>query len=178
MKEDNSWYEEQIKNQQRIDSTLAAQESILEEYALNNFEAPVYDDSTGIWFEVIQQGDEDSYSYMFSSSGQIIAPTVTIKYEGKLMDGTVFDATEEGNTSNFPLGSLIYAWQVAFLPQTIDYNGTDIAVPGLTETGLKKGSKIRFIAPSPYCYDNQEMEKVPANSPLVFTIEVVDIKNL
>jgi FKBP-type peptidyl-prolyl cis-trans isomerase FkpA len=70
---------------------------------------------------------------------------------------------------------LIPAWPIAFRPKTIVFNGRTHHT-GLVEGGLKKGHKIRFVAPSPYCYDTRASDKVPANSPLVFTIEVQDIR--
>lgn len=180
-KDNDNWYEEQLKqqelNQKRIDSTLNAQKSILQAYAMEHFDNPMMNDSTGIWFDLIEAGDDESYEYMISGQ-QIIVPTVTIKYRGELMDGTVFDETAEDKTANFRLGNVIPAWQIAFLPQSINYNGEDVPIVGLTERGLKKGSKIRFITPSPYAYDNQPREKIPANSPLVFEVNVVDIRNL
>lgn len=36
---------------------------------------------------------------------------VTVKYEGKLIDGTVFDSSEaHGGTTDFPLGQVISGW--------------------------------------------------------------------
>ncbi|MGO3306332.1 MAG: FKBP-type peptidyl-prolyl cis-trans isomerase [Sphingobacterium sp.] len=46
---------------------------------------------------------------------------------------------------------------------------------GLTTEGLRKGSVIKFVTPSPWAYDAKELEKIPANSPLYFEMEVVDI---
>lgn len=180
--DNDDWYEEQLRqqelNQKRIDSTLNAQKPILQAYAMEHFENPVMNDSTGIWFDLIEAGDDDSYEYMINGQ-QIVVPTVTVKYKGELMNGTVFDQTADDKTANFLIGrNVIPAWQIAFLPKSINYNGSDVPIVGLTENGLKKGSKIKFIAPSPYCYDNNAREKIPANSPLVFEIEVVDIKNL
>lgn len=179
--DNDDWYEEQMRRQEleriRIDSTLNAQKPILEAYALQNFDNPVLNDSTGIWFDLIEAGDDESYQYMISG-GQILAPNVSVKYKGELMNGTVFEETTEDKTANFSLGNVISAWQFAFLPQSINYNGSDVPLIGLTEKGLKKGSKIKFITPSPYGYDNQAREKVPANSPLVFEIEVISIQNL
>lgn len=178
-KGDDSWYEEQIKNQKRIDSTLKAQEPILEDYALANFDSPVYDDSTGFWFEILAPATDDSYEYKINSSGGWVTPVATVKYKGELLNGTVFDEPSQPvemsivERSQFQNG-LIPAWPIAFRPETIVFGGKEYKT-GLIPGGLKKGHKIRFVAPSPYCYDNQNSEKIPANSPLVFTIEVINI---
>ncbi|MGJ1409773.1 FKBP-type peptidyl-prolyl cis-trans isomerase [Sphingobacterium thalpophilum] len=45
-----------------------------------------------------------------------------------------------------------------------------------TEKGLQKGAKIHIMVPSRCGYGNRSNGKIPANSPLGFVIEVVDIK--
>ncbi|MNF13026.1 FKBP-type peptidyl-prolyl cis-trans isomerase [compost metagenome] len=47
---------------------------------------------------------------------------------------------------------------------------------GLTEKGLQQGSKIHIMVPSRWAHGSLAMGKIPANSPLDFVIEVVDIK--
>ena len=43
--------------------------------------------------------------------------------------------------------------------------------------GLSKGAKADLICPPDYAYGNRAMgSKIPANSPLLFSIEVVDIE--
>jgi len=44
-------------------------------------------------------------------------------------------------------------------------------------TGLSKGTKADLICPPDYAYGNRAMGSIiPANSPLLFSIEVVDIE--
>ncbi len=183
--DDNSWYEEQKKQyeleRKRIDSTLNAQKLFLAAYAAANFENPVLSDSTGIWFEILEPGDESSYTY------KSVLPTITVKYKGQLADedGTVFD--DKTDDEDYPSGvtftnwnNLISSWYYAFVPKTVTVDGTTYKTGGLTNTGLKKGSRIRFITPSPYGYDNKEVKNgdvtIPKDSPLVFEITVVDIE--
>ena len=104
-----------------------------------------------------------------------------------LPDYDVFDETVEGDsekeTFSSPLGGLILAWNYAFYPKTINQNVRDYEIGGLTEKGLQKGAIIEFVTPSPWAYDNSEQKNkngevtIPANSPLHFKIEVVDIKD-
>ena len=70
------------------------------------------------------------------------------------------------------LTQYIPAWQIAFFPKKIG----DLNLGGLTVKGLSKGTKIRIITPSYWAYQNMSNSKIPANSSLDFTIEVVDIK--
>lgn len=183
-------FEAELKEQQRRDSIervrvkgiIENQAAGLKAFADEKIPGATLVDSLGIWFRVDAVGQVDSYTYTFNPNGGITAPEVTVKYKGTLLNGTVFDQTEEGKTVNFNLASTIQAWHIAFLPKTISYNGTVIPVTGLTTSGLKKGSKIQFITSSPWAYDTKEVKDkdgkvtIPANSPLYFEIEVVDIK--
>lgn len=160
----------------RVDKLIQSQAASLKTFADNEMPGATLIDSLGIWFIIDNPGQEDSYTYSFNNNGQIIAPTVSVKYKGTLLNGTIFDQTETDKTATFNLGGLIKAWQIAFLPKSITFNGTTYPIIGLTNTGLKKGSKIRFATSSPFGYDQKSSAKIPANSPLYFEIEVVDIK--
>lgn len=169
----------------RIKNLIKEQAPLLKAYVenpSNGWTNPILDTSRGIWYEILTRGQEDSYTYKRNGSGQIIAPTAEVKYKGQLLNGTIFDQTDEQSTSKktftFSLAQdIIPAWKIAFLPQKIPYNGQDYAVGGLSLTGLKKGSKIRFVTPSPWGYDTETRPQIPANSPLVFEIEVVNISD-
>ncbi len=145
---------------------------IIEEYAKANLSAPSFNESWGIWYEIIDPGEPGSYEYKVTSQGGLEFPTVTVKYTGQLLDGTVFDSRQEDEGVKLSLGgNIITAWPVAFFPQKIEDND----VNGLTVSGLQKGAKIRFVTPSRWAYANQSSGKIPANSPLDFEIEVLDI---
>lgn len=187
MKDDNNnsndYYEELLKEIARRDSTLKAQAPLLRTYVMNpenGFTNPVLNDSTGIWFEVINEPTDTTYQYRINSNNAWVTPMATVKYKGMLLNKTVFDEPSLPVDLSIIEGTqyqngLIQAWPIAFRPKTINLNGKTYHT-GLTEKGLKKGSKIRFVTPSVYGYDNATKDKIPANSPLDFTIEVVDIK--
>lgn len=170
----------------RIEKIIAQQAPELEAFARQHFTNPVFDDSTGMWFEILAPGDDNSYSYTVNNYG-IVAPTVTVAYKGTLLDGKVFDETglnEKGEevTREFNLGETIKAWHWAFLPKSFKVNGQEINTLGITAKGLKKGSKTRFVTPSPWAYDTSSRKDkdgvviIPANSPLYFEIDVKAIK--
>jgi len=172
--------------QARIKKVIAEQAPLLKAYVENPSNGwttgRVLDTARGIWYEVLAQGQENSYTYKLNANGQIYAPKIEAKYKGQLLNGTIFDETsdESANKKTFIFSlaqNIIPAWKIAFLPQKISYNGKSYPVNGLTSTGLKKGSKIRFVTPSPWAYDTKASDKIPANSPLVFEIEVVDISD-
>lgn len=183
---DDSEYWKQVEaNKRRIDSILKVQAPVLEAYAKQHFDNPQLDDSTGFWFDELAkptEEDDKAYEYVVNSNGTWRTPTATVKYEVRLLtDDAPVDAPSQPvelqivEASQFNPNGLIQAWPIAFRPAKITFNGQKYNT-GLVEKGLKKGSKIRFVAPSPYCYDNTAKDKIPANSPLDFTIEVKDIK--
>lgn len=79
--------------------------------------------------------------------------TVTVKYKGYLLDGSVFDESTSG--LRISLQSVIQGWQLG-IPK------------------FKKGGKGKLIFPSSLGYGSQKAGDIPANSPLVFEIELVD----
>ncbi len=186
----DAWQKEELEKQRIQDSInkkrVEEQFPVIKKYVADNqLQNVQYIDSLGLAYQVLATGDESSYSYLFSSNGGVIAPNATVKYIGKLVPtGTIFQQTEEGKTTTLNLSSVITAWQIAFLPKSISSNGRDIPTGGITPSGLKKGSKIRIITPSPWAYGDTGKQgasasdvSIPAKSPLDFTIEVVDIKN-
>lgn len=80
--------------------------------------------------------------------------TVTVKYKGYLLDGTVFDETTGSSTATFPLFNLIQGWQ----------EGIPL---------LKKDGKGTFLVPSYLGYGSSPVGSIPANSVLIFEIELV-----
>lgn len=82
-----------------------------------------------------------------------ISSTVTVKYKGYLLNNNVFDQSVNG--IQFPLSNLIPGWQ--------------IAIPL-----LKKGGKGTFYIPSQLGYGPSGQGSIPANSVLIFDIELVN----
>ncbi|OTA19473.1 FKBP-type peptidyl-prolyl cis-trans isomerase [Xenorhabdus beddingii] len=83
---------------------------------------------------------------------------VVVNYKGALIDGQVFDSSYERKE-----------------PLTINL---DSVIPGWKE-GLqyvKKGGKIKLVVPPNLAYGQASLPKIPANSTLVFDVEVLDIK--
>lgn len=84
---------------------------------------------------------------------------VTAHYEGKTVDGAIFDSSySRGKPSSFSLSQVIKSWT--------------IMVPMMT-----KGSKIQIIAPQNLAYGKQSPTKaIPPRSTLIFTIELFSWK--
>ncbi|MBN8824682.1 MULTISPECIES: FKBP-type peptidyl-prolyl cis-trans isomerase [unclassified Spirosoma] len=91
---------------------------------------------------------------------------VKVRYTGKLLNGTIFDSSEKslnpqasGEPVQFPIG----VGQV---------------IPGWEEGVMKmhKGEKATLIIPSTLAYGSRANPKIPANSVLLFDIELLDIQ--
>lgn len=84
--------------------------------------------------------------------------TVKVNYEGKLIDGTVFDSSyKRGEPATFPLRGVIPCW-------------TDgVAM-------MKVGEKAKLVCPSDAAYgDHGHPPVIPGGSTLVFEVELLDI---
>ncbi|MDL5050877.1 FKBP-type peptidyl-prolyl cis-trans isomerase [Oscillatoria amoena NRMC-F 0135] len=102
------------------------------------------EDATGMRYVVTQEG---------SGAKPCLESAITFKYKGMLLtDGSVFDQNTTGLT--YPLNQLILGWQIV-LPK------------------LKAGSKATLYIPSGYGYGASALTGIPANSNLIFEIELV-----
>lgn len=162
-----------------------AEKPLIKSYANTNYQQMVYsNDETGIWYELVESGEENSYEYktedVINNYGQTVKaikmPTITVRYTGKLIsNNTVFDSnTDKQEPLVSKLNELIPAWYFSFIPQSIGAS----QFGGLTPKGLQRGSIIRIVTPSYYGYGNRNLGIIPANSPLFFEIEVIDIKDV
>ncbi|MEI6059392.1 MAG: FKBP-type peptidyl-prolyl cis-trans isomerase [Bacteroidota bacterium] len=98
--------------------------------------------------------------YIIEKPGGVNHPTinssVAVNYKGYLTDGTVFDASySSGTPANFALNALVAGWQ-----------------EGLQLIGLK--GKIKLLIPSALGYGSTAKTGIPANSVLIFDIELVE----
>lgn len=93
----------------------------------------------------------------------VAGDTVTVKYIGMFLDGSIFDAS-----SNRPPGTYTFVHK------------TDRMVQGWEEgiEVLSKGASAAFLVPSAKGYGVEGSDRgiIPPNTPLIFIIEVVDIK--
>lgn len=98
--------------------------------------------------------------YVVINPGTGAQPTansnVTVNYKGSLKDGTVFDQSTSAGIS-FNLNSVIKGWQ----------EGIPL---------FKKGGKGVLLIPSALGYGTQTTGKIPANSVLIFDIELLNVQ--
>jgi FKBP-type peptidyl-prolyl cis-trans isomerase FkpA len=104
--------------------------------------------ASGLQYKVIAQGTGEK---------PVASDTVLVHYEGRLLDGTVFDSSyQRGQPAVFPLAQV---------------------VPGFAE-GIQlmpKGSKYRFLIPPQLAYGDQQAGPIPPGSTLDFDIELLEI---
>ncbi len=149
----------------------------LEKETVKKFVAQEYpdaiEDTTGIWYELLERADSATFQYKFNQNGSRIYPTATVNYKLSLLNGTEVDSDQ--STAGLPFRispeQIISAWQIAFFPRRVE-NQTHF---GLTTRGLQPGDKIRIITPSFYAYRNRNTPEIPPNSPLIFEIKVLKI---
>ena len=84
---------------------------------------------------------------------------VVVKYEGKLVDGTVFDSSYERKeqTNKFRPSQVIKGWTEAL-------------------TKMPVGSKWQIFVPYQLAYGERDMGKIKPYSALIFTIELIGIE--
>ncbi len=85
--------------------------------------------------------------------------TVQVHYKGTLIDGTQFDSSyDRGEPATFPLNRVIPGWT----------EGVQL---------MPVGSKFKFVIPPELAYGDQDTPSIPANSTLVFEVELLKIEN-
>ena len=105
--------------------------------------------ASGLQYEVVKQAE---------GAQPKISDTVSVHYQGTLIDGTVFDSSiDRGEPVEFPVGGVIPGW-----------------VEGLQL--MHVGEKYKFYIPSELAYGAQSpTPAIPANSTLVFEVELLEI---
>jgi FKBP-type peptidyl-prolyl cis-trans isomerase FklB len=107
--------------------------------------------ASGLQYEVVKKAD---------GAQPKETDVVTVHYEGKLTDGSVFDSSiERGSPIDLPVGGVIPGW-----------------VEGLQL--MHVGEKYKLYIPSELAYGEQSPSPaIPANSVLVFDLELIGIKD-
>ena len=111
-------------------------------------EAGVQSTPSGLHYKVMEQG-----------AGDKPGPTdqVTVHYEGRLIDGTVFDSSYERNEpTSFPLNRVIPGWT----------EGLQLMSPG---------AKYQFYIPQDIAYGLNSPPDIPPGSTLVFDVELISV---
>ena len=127
--------------------SLAASQSFL---AQNAQKPGVVTLPDGLQYKIVRSGPAD---------GAKPSPTdeVNVNYEGKLVDGTVFDSSyERGVPASFPLEGLVPAWKEALVM-------------------MRPGDEWTLYVPPELGYGAQDKGPIPGNSVMIFRIELLGV---
>ena len=102
----------------------------------------------------------EGIQYLVLNQAEGAKPTtndeVTVHYKGTLLNGKQFDSSYDRNEPlKLSLGQVIKGWQ--------------IGIPLMS-----KGAKYKFFIPSRLAYGERATGEIPANSTLVFEVELLD----
>ncbi|MDR0411797.1 MAG: FKBP-type peptidyl-prolyl cis-trans isomerase [Treponema sp.] len=106
--------------------------------------------ASGLQYEVVKEGD---------GAKPLADSTVKVNYEGKLMDGTIFDSSyARGEPIEFPLNGVIKGWTEGLQLMSV-------------------GSTYIFYIPSNLAYgESGSGRNIPPYSPLTFKVELLEVK--
>ena len=131
--------------QQQMEATSAANKTFLENHAQQE---GVLVTESGLQYRILEEG---------TGSNPKPEDTVRVHYRGTLIDGTEFDSSyKRGTTIDFQVGRVIQGWQ----------EGIQL---------VKEGGKIELVMGPELGYGAQETPTIPANSALVFEVELVKL---
>lgn len=136
------------KKKAAIDATRKAGEAFLAENATKE---GVITTPSGLQYKILKQGEGDIPA---------LIDEVEVIYEGRLIDGTVFDATSQHKgqkTDKFRADRVIKGWTEAL-------------------TMMPAGSKWQLYIPNDLAYGDRAAGKIQPGSALIFDIELVGFK--
>jgi FKBP-type peptidyl-prolyl cis-trans isomerase FklB len=133
-------------------SFAAHNKSAGQEFLAHNGQEPgVKTTASGLQYKVLAAGDAKAAPIAASDQ-------VTVNYRGKLIDGTEFDSSySRGTPASFGVSGVIKGWQEALVL-------------------MKPGAKWELYVPPELAYGASPRPGIPANSVLIFEVEVLSAK--
>jgi FKBP-type peptidyl-prolyl cis-trans isomerase FklB len=122
------------------------------DYLAQNASAPgVKTTASGLQYQVIEPGDVQRAS-------PAPADRVTLRYRGRLLDGTDFDNSDShGQAATFTTNSVIKGWREALLL-------------------MRPGAKWRLFVPPELGYDLNSPPNIPPGSLLIYDVELTKVE--
>lgn len=135
----------QMVKEKEAKEAKAAGEAYLAE---NKSKEGVIVTNSGLQYKILKDG---------TGENPTTSDKVEVHYEGRLIDGTVFDSSyRTGNPAQFGVTQVIKGW-----------------IEGLQL--MKEGAKYQFYIPSDLAYGPGGSRKIPPHSVLVFDVELIKI---
>lgn len=146
-------FQQQLQQKQQMAMQQVANKNLkkAEEFlAQNKTNDGIKVTESGLQYEVIEAG---------SGVSPAATDTVEVHYEGKLLDGSVFDSSyDRGETIEFPLDRVIPGWT----------EGVQL---------MKVGAKYKFYIHPKLGYGQRGAgENIGPNELLIFTVELINVK--
>ncbi|MFD2825191.1 FKBP-type peptidyl-prolyl cis-trans isomerase [Leeuwenhoekiella polynyae] len=147
-------FQMQLREKQQKEQEAKAEENKKKEEVFlkeNATKEGVQTTESGLQYKIIEEGSGDSPSE---------TDKVEVNYEGKLLDGTVFDSSyEREESTTFGVNQVIKGWT----------EGLQL---------MKEGAKYEFYIPSELAYGQRGSgAKIGPGEPLIFTVELIDVKD-
>ncbi|OBX79526.1 peptidylprolyl isomerase [Moraxella atlantae] len=139
----------EIEYAKQIEATAADNAQQAEQFLRDNAkQAGVRTTASGLQYQILKAG---------TGARPTTSDNVKVHYEGKLIDGTVFDSSyKRGEPVTFPLNQVIAGWR----------EGVPL---------MQVGAKYRFFVPPALGYGAAGNAEIEPNSVLIFDIELLQI---
>jgi FKBP-type peptidyl-prolyl cis-trans isomerase FklB len=135
-----------------VQASAARNKSAATDYlAKKGKEKGVQTTASGLEYKVVKAGDPKAP--LISATDE-----VTVNYRGKLIDGTEFDSSySRGQPASFPANGVIKGWQEALVM-------------------MRPGAHWELFVPPELAYGPAPRPGIPANSALIFDVDVISAK--
>ena len=144
--------DEKLNEKRQSQATALAEKALAvssEFLETNKVKEGVVTTESGLQYEVMTPGTGDK---------PVAEDTVEVHYVGTLTDGTEFDSSvARGEPAKFPLNRVIPGWT----------EGVQL---------MPVGAKYKFVIPANLAYGERDTGTIPANSTLVFEVELLSIE--